>query len=335
MKIHFPFLNSILVLGFILILYGFTRAQTNPKLIFTRDIKPLKTNGRWIVNAGDGQRRMLRGVNVSGMEYDSLGRKVNLPMLAELVKSTNINIVRLPVNQDWWLRNLGGTYCKLIEERINFLASKKIYTLLDLQWIDTKLKIDSLPNDLSIEFWKQAAAQFKNQPSVLFDIYNEPRNCEHKAWAAKASLIIEAIRSVHPESLVFVNGIDWGYDLSGFIEKPLNYPNIVYGTHIYPQKPGSGYKKDPEYAKYWLGMLQKNLPVFAGEFGPEEGKQDNADQMDHYLKQLLAQFTQSQIGYTAWSWTNSPFLTSEGSGNPKQLTSFGQLVISHIQKTSK
>lgn len=54
---------------------------------------------------------------------------------------------------------------------------------------------------------------------------------------------------MHPYARIFVNGIDWEYDLSGFMENPLPYKNLVYGIHIYPQKPGSGYKNKPEFDK--------------------------------------------------------------------------------------
>ena len=42
-----------------------------------------------------------------------------------------------------------------------------------------------------------------------------------------------AIREVHPQSLIFVSGVEWGYDLRGF---PLDRENIVYSTHVYEQR---------------------------------------------------------------------------------------------------
>ena len=81
--------------------------------------------------------------------------------------------------------------------------------------------------------------------------------------------------------------------------------------------------------------MSKNLPLFAGEFGTEELESANMDQIDNYLKPLLVQFTKSEIGYTAWSWTNKPFITSNGSGDSKKLTPFGSAVYEHLTNTKK
>ncbi len=304
----------------------------NNKLYCIRKIEWLSTNGRWIVNKVNNEKRLLRGVNVSGLEYDSLGNRVSVKGLTSLITNWNLNIIRLPINQDWWLNN--SNYRKLLKERIEYLTSNNIYVIIDLQWINTTLKIDSLPNELSVEMWKQVAGIYKYNPGVIFDIYNEPRNCSHKDWSAKATEIVRAVRAVNSNNLILVNGIDWGYDLRGFMKEPLPFNNIVYGTHIYPVKPGTGFSDPPDYQKYWEGLLSKNLPLFIGEFGPNERNSDDQAQITKYLEPLLKEFDAIQVGYTAWSWHDMPYLTKHGKGDPDSLTLFGKEVKANLEKNN-
>ena len=298
----------------------------------TSDMKWLTTNGRFIVNKADGEKRILRGVNVSGMEYDSTGQGVPIADLMALADNWKINIVRLPINQQWWLNDENGNYRQLITERIDSLKSRNIYTIFDLQWINTMVKISPLPNQQSVELMKQVATMYKNEPAVLYDIYNEPRDCTHKDWAAWAAKLVEAIQGVHADALIFVNGIDWGYDLGGFMTNPLPYKNIVYGAHLYPQKPGSGYKNKAEFDKYWKGILNKNLPLFIGEIGPEEPNYNNEEQLAAFIDPHLTMIDSLGLGYTAWSWHDKPYLTKNGSGRPDSLTIFGKRIFENLQK---
>ena len=60
-----------------------------------------------------------------------------------------------------------------------------VYTLLDLQWIDAETprgigqdgsinRVPSLPDGGSIEVWRILASRYRDRPSVLFDLFNEP-----------------------------------------------------------------------------------------------------------------------------------------------------------------
>lgn len=298
----------------------------------TNELKWLTTKGKFIVNKADGEIRILRGVNVSGMEYDSTGKKVPIAELMTLAAHWNINIVRLPVNQQWWLANENGNYRQLITNIIDSLKSRHIYTIFTLQWINTTVKIAPLPNQQSVEMMTQVARMYKNEPAVIFDIYNEPRNCTHADWARWAAKSIQGIQQVHPDALILVNGIDWGYDLGGFMKHPLPYANLVYGSHLYPQKPGSGYKNKPEFEKYWKGISDKNLPLFIGEIGPEEPNYNDEEQLDSFLDPHLALIDSLQLGYTAWSWHDKPFLTTNGCGKVDSLTLYGKRIFENLQQ---
>jgi hypothetical protein len=114
---------------------------------------------------------------------------------------------------------------------------------------------------------------------------------------------------VHPLSLIFVSGTNWGYDLRGM---KLDRVNVVYSTHVYKDK-----RPDWETA---FGHFAETEPVFVGELGGEE--KDLA-----WGKELVEWLDEREIGWAAWSWRDWPHLQREG-----QLTAFGKLVAQSLSR---
>jgi endoglucanase len=121
--------------------------------------------------------------------------------------------------------------------------------------------------------------------------------------------LVRAIRSANPSAVIFVSGVNWGYDLQDF---PLpDVDGIVYSTHIYPNK---GTSWDQAF-----GALARLRPVFAGEWG------GGADDLT-WGQRLADYLGAKQIGWTAWSWSDAPRLVQLPSGPPYLPTEFGELV---------
>jgi endoglucanase len=254
-----------------------------------------------------------------------------------IVTDWGANIIRLPFNQDWVLRGRGNwgadAYRKALDQVICWASGFGAYTLLDLQWLDAdhtyggdRNFVAPLPNMQSVELWSLLATRYRGEPAVLYDIFNEPHDrlpddpyplhredgtaypaglhrvtmAEWQPWARK---LIAAIRDVNPDSLVFVSGTDWGYDLRGM---PMDIPDLVYSTHIYPTRGND-----------WLGAfghLAAKVPVFAGEWG-------GADTDLKWGQKLVNYFDRFKMGWTAWSWHNAPLIVEKYTP-----TSFGRIV---------
>ncbi|MEZ5352374.1 MAG: cellulase family glycosylhydrolase [Bryobacteraceae bacterium] len=304
----------------------------------------LATAGNRIIELETSQAIMLRGVNRSGMEYaepdhdgfvSAAGMSgAEFRTIAEL---WNANIVRIPFNQDWALRGRGahdaGTYLRDLDRIIRWAASHRMYTLLDLQWLDAdnsfganRQFVPPLPNPSTPAMWEMLADRYRDEPAVLFDILNEPhdrmpddpyplwtpdgtmedpakRLVTMEEWQPWARRLIDAIRRPHPDALIFVSGVNWGYDLRGF---PLDRPDLVYSTHVYRNK-----GKDWDAA---FGNLSWSYPVFAAEWGGRD--RDLA-----WGRDLAAYFATRGIGWAAWSWADEPHLVSRYAP-----TAFGELV---------
>ncbi len=268
----------------------------------------LATAGNRIVRRDTGEAILLRGVNRSGLEYSQTAGTdflaaagITEAEVRHITAGWGANIIRLPFNQDWALHI--EDYRRALDQVIEWAAALGAYTLLDLQWIDTKVKIAPLPDENSRKLWRILARRYRGNPAVLFDLYNEPHDVSAARWRYAAGLLIEAIRDEHPQALIFVSGLDWGYDLR---EVPLDTDGVVYSTHPYPWKKLAWSKA--------FGRLAEDLPVFAAEWGGREDHLLWGDDLAQYFREL-------GIGWTAWSWADDPHLML---GN--EPTAFGELV---------
>jgi hypothetical protein len=296
----------------------------------------LVANGRRIVDP-QGENVLLRGVNRSGLEYDPCC--IPREEIAVITGDWRANIVRVPFNQDWVLNGRGGIraeeYLRLLDDAIECAAGHGAYTLLDLQWLDAdrpfganRQFVPPLPNADTARLWTTLAGRYGGNPAVMFDLLNEPHDrmlddpyplCrpvgsfyhpEHRRvsmmeWQPWAELLIDTIRVEAPDTLLFVSGTNWAYDLRGF---PLDRENLVYSTHVYTNK------GDDWFGAF--GFLARHAPVFAGEFGGGEADLD-------WGRRLLDYFDELEMGWTAWSFSDRPHLVERENFEP---TAFGALV---------
>jgi aryl-phospho-beta-D-glucosidase BglC (GH1 family) len=262
-----------------------------------------------------------------------------------IVQEWGANIIRLPFNQDWVLRGRGSwgadAYRRALDQVIQWASGYGAYTLLDLQWLDADRAyggprnfVAPLPDIQSIELWSLLAARYRGEPAVLYDIFNEPhdrlpddpyplnredgttyparrKRVTMAEWQPWARTLIAAIREANPDSLIFVSGTDWGYNLRGM---PMDIPRLVYSTHVYPSKGGD-----------WpgaFGHLAAKVPVFAGEWG-------GADSDLKWGRKLAGYFDSLQMGWTAWSWHNAPLLVQQYTPTP-----FGRIVRASLSAES-
>ena len=295
----------------------------------------LGTSGNRIISTVGGEPILLRGVNRSGLEYAGAdeqgflsGASLSRSEIEFIVKEWRCNIIRLPFNQDFVLRGrqgrTGEEYQKAIDQVIYWASLFGAYTLLDLQWLDAdrvyggdRNFVAPLPNIESLELWTTLARRYRNEPAVLYDLFNEPhdrldddpfplnkedgttyppvqKSVTMKEWQPWALKLTQVVRDENPDALVFVAGTNWAYDLRGM---PMDMENIVYSTHVYPNK-GTNWAGA-------FGNLSKSRPVFVGEFGGS----DTAGDLE-FVQSLMRYTAELEIGWAAWSWSNEPFLVT-------------------------
>jgi endoglucanase len=328
-------------------------------------LAPLATAGTHIIDANTGAPVRLRGVNRSGLEYsrslDAAG--MTRAEMLEIVGVWNASIIRLPFNQDFAFRVEG--YLDAMDQAIVWAAELGAYTLLDLQWLDIDRAfgtngdmsinhVPPLPDPQTIVLWTMLAERYREEPAVLFDLFNEPhrplsddsnelyiltpdgvpvttssRRVGMREWQPWAHRLIDAIRIVHPAALIFVAGTSWAYDLRGLPlvdTRGVPLANIVYSTHVYPWTRTRTLRFEPWEADWHraFGHLATRVPVFAGEWG---GTTDDL----LWGQRLLAYFDMHNIGWTAWSWADWPHLVVSARDGDWTPTPFGELVRGGLQ----
>ena len=274
----------------------------------------LATRGNQIVDARSGKPVRLRGVDMSGFEYKKTGDQQD-PQTFDRLAKMGVNIVRMPINQDWALSD--PAYRQNLDRAISEANSRGIYVVLDLHWHDGK-QLPCLNSD-SLRMWRQLASRYSKQAGVLYDIQNEPQWISWKSYEPWAEAAIANIRAVNPNSLCIVEGTQYASNLSGVLADPVKAPNVVYSVHEYGPSlkvPEAG----PEFWDETFGDVASKYPVYVGEFG------GNADDVA-YGKQLIQYMDQKGLSWTSWNWGEAvPNLERGG-----QLTAFGQLVAAHLK----
>jgi endoglucanase len=169
-------------------------AQTAPAAAAPLSIK---VEGNHLVN-GAGQTIRLLGVNRPSAEYacvDGFGYNDGHfdDADAAAIASWNADAVRVPLNEDCWLGINGQPnnneepsfhpsavgYREMVESYVAALNAHGLYAILDLHWsapgAQMAMEQQPMPDfDHSPDFWSSVASTFKNDPAVVFDLFNEP-----------------------------------------------------------------------------------------------------------------------------------------------------------------
>jgi len=157
-------------------------------------LTPLGTSGNRIIGLASGEPILLRGVNRSGLEYAEpdeqgflSGASISRSEIEFIVKEWRSNIIRLPFNQDFVLRGRlgrsGQEYQEALDQVISWASRFGAYTLLNLQWLDAdrvyggnRNFVAPLPNIESLTLWSTLARRYRDEPAVLYDLFNEPHD---------------------------------------------------------------------------------------------------------------------------------------------------------------
>lgn len=216
---------------------------------------PLHTSGNRIYDQS-GSEVHLRGLNREGLEHSPTGGSNLNDYEFEMAREWGANIVRVPLNEDYWTQlcltsNYDLSYYRTVDSVVNWITSRGMVALLELDFnprfpcdpqAQAPKKMADYPG--SVIFWQALANRYKDNPLVAFDLYNEPHDITPDVWlnggtvsdglvswqAAGMQQLYNTIRKTGAQNLVFVSGISWASvaprsDVAGY--------NIVYGEHVY------------------------------------------------------------------------------------------------------
>jgi hypothetical protein len=313
----------------------------------------LRVSGnRLIAGPGAGQPVQLRGVNRSGLEFACIqgwgltdgprpGR-IDSPAMIAAMRSWDIDVVRVPLNEDCWLglhtrRGLGGRpYRRAVAAYVRKLRRAGLYVILDLHWTapGRARAVQQLPmpdRDHAGAFWRSVARAFRGDDDVIFDLFNEPfdvgwrcwlRGCRIRAgsgWRAYRAVgmqaLIGAVRRAGARQPLLIGGPGYASDVEVWERHAPRDPlgQLVVAQHNYgglsPCGPG---------CRTAVAAVTRRHPVLFSELG-------ETDCAHGYIDRMMDWADGHGIGYLGWAWDatssgwscrSGPALISDWQGTP-------------------
>lgn len=324
----------------------------------------LSAQGNRLVNEV-GQAVVLRGVNIDRFNplisatFPDAGsgnyEAIAAPVLFNLwrANSLTIPIASGPVNRGDLDRPeyIPGTgpvpttpgffYLQVLDRIVAAATAAGMYVNLAYRFPEPDDAQPDFPDLAAQQAMAALAQRYRANPGVLYSLQVEPGNDASKIpWsemfrnpnvAPVAFLkplfeaMIDAIRAVHPQSLIFVPGNQFGRFVWYQLSDPIIRPNLVFKSHTYDTV------ADIQGPFYKLAELAAQYPVFIGEFGPRLDEVTLAE-----LAPLLDWFESiGAVGWHAWQFLSvgpptllASYNLGAGTFTPSQ---YGVVVQSYLQ----
>ena len=313
----------------------------------------LEVVGNHLVGA-DGKPIRLLGVNRSGAEYAcvqgwGLFDGPTDQRAIRAMAAWPINAVRLPLNEGCWLgingvapRYSGARYRAAIAAYVRRLHAAGLYVVLGLHWNapGTAQATGQQPMadmDHAPAFWSSVARTFKNDSAVAFDLYNEPYDIGWPCWrdgcmlgegwrAAGMQTLVDAVRATGARQPVIATGIDWGSNLSSWLEyRPHDPANqLAAGLHLFD----FGSCTTPDCWRNTIAPVASRVPVVTTELGQRECS-------SRFNERFMTWADGARASYLGWGWNPvgcaGPALIRSWSGRP---TPSGERFRAHLLRLS-
>ena len=227
------------------------------------------------------------------------------------------NTIRLQILQDRLRgadgRTLNQHYLYFIKQVVNYGIRIGLTVVLNDQ---TEVSMgfadnEPAPDHATLEFWSTMMIQWANNPHVIFDLFNEPRQETWSQWKNGAVIagvhymgmqpLINWIRGENANNVIWVEGINWASTLAGV--PILKGANIVYTFH-HPGSPHPDASVIPGPKIWWesFGYLAaEGYHVLDGEFANYIGNYYWDVHPGPSVRAYLTYLQDHHIGLLCWS----------------------------------
>jgi hypothetical protein len=290
------------------------------------------------------------GANWSSFEYacaQGWGYSVDsdTAAAAAAMESWGINVVRIPLNEECWLgldpADDYGTesgYRAAVAGWVSILNAHGIVAILDLHWSappgQRALGQWPMADSRSTTFWSSVAAAYAGNPSVMFDLFNEPYSIWNSAsgsytfqltwdcWenggcrapyvdenqepivgpgagtypVVGMSALVAAVRGAGASQPILLGGLDYSNNLSQWLAHKPDDSQLIASWHNY-----DGQNPSCNTTACWTSTIlpvAASVPVMTTEFG-------ETDRQTAWFTSFMTWADSNGIGYLPWAWTDA------------------------------
>lgn len=287
----------------------------------------------------DAQRRALRevlGPELADLFFERFLEHFFSADDAGYIASVGMNHVRIPVNYRHFEDDAEPMVIKEsgfghLDRAIEFCGAKGIYTIIDLHALPGFQNQDWHSDnpthtaffwqhrhfqDRVVNLWEEFARRYCDNPWVAgYNLINEPADPAGVAVRAFYDRLMDAVRAIDPDHVIFLDANRYSIDTSIFDP---SWPGVVYAVHDYPAPgqvtagPYPGVSGGKHYDRDVLErsllprisfMLEHGLPIWVGEFGPIYTGDPEKDAMRcRLLRDQLEIYEKYSAHWSIWTY---------------------------------
>jgi endoglucanase len=273
-----------------------------------------------------GQKVVLRGMASPDPVQQAMRNNPNLSFWNEqyyqAMASWGANIIRVPITP-YSIHQYGmNQVLRILDQTIAWAGENRMYVIIDFHSVGWLADGWFPPggNETTLgrwtDFWQTISSRYANNDVVAFyELFNEPALNSHwpytrEDWLTWKSLVEPlingTIRPNDPDKIILVGGLQSSYNLSFTADAPVRdiSNNVAYATHPYSSQfiPPANYATKSGW-DVAFGDLSNEYPVFATEFGYEQGLQYADDPLIDgipYHQAIVDYLEAHHMSWAAW-----------------------------------
>lgn len=174
-------------------------------------------------SAAGAQASCLRGINLAGAEFGTPPGKHGVSHIYPTQETITyfaeqgFNTVRLPFLWERLQPKLSQGFdaqeFALLTQTVRRMRVLGLKVVLDphnyARYQGQVIGSDTVPLTAFADLWARLAAQFGQDPGIIFGLMNEPHDMPAADWLVAANAAIAAIRQVSSQNLILVPGTAW------------------------------------------------------------------------------------------------------------------------------
>lgn len=322
------FIIMVLIISIAFNIFLLLKVTNEPNVSYENGIN---SNGQLSVDSTNlinekGEIFRLKGMSSHGLMW--YPEYINTRSLNTL-RGYGANALRIAMYTDQdrgYVYNKKESMKSLLQSVENVLGAD-MYAIVD--WHTLKDDDPNIHIEEAKEFFDEISKRYKDEPGVIYEIFNEPNG--DTSWEdikKYSNEIIPIIRANSPDSIILVGTPNFCTDTKSVVNDPLEYDNILYTYHMYTGSSDGGYKYLIDKA------LENGLPIFVSEWGLSKEKDNNQIDYDEGVE-FLEYLEEKNISWINWSLSNKDEPYSFISSDSDKLSNWSEKDLSSVGKFIK